>query len=166
VRARLGPDASGPRQATVRLERLAGRAMIEFKRIAYATVQVGEELYSTDLVVKPEDIDTFAYAVDDHHPWYFDDSPFGGPIGHPTLAANQALLMRHNKYIVDAGLHAQMQFEFVRPIRVGMRVRTLGRVIDKYEKRGRYYMVTEFVTTEESGEVLVRGQFTQMIFPD
>jgi len=140
--------------------------MIEFKGIAYATVQVGEEFYSTDLVVKPEDIDTFAYAVDDHHPWYFDDSPFGGPIAHPTLLANQALLMRHNKYIVDAGLHAQMQFEFLRPVRVGMRVRTRGRVIDKYEKRGRHYMVTEFVTAEESGEVLVRGQFTQMIFPD
>ena len=108
--------------------------MSTFKRIAYDTVQLGEELESTDLIVKPEDVDTFAYAVDDHHSWYFDDSPFGGPIAHPTLLANQALLMRHNKYIVDAGLHAQMQFEFV--------------------------------TTEESGEVLVRGQFTQMIFPD
>ena len=52
--------------------------MIAFKRIAYDTVQVGEELESTDLVVKPEDIDTFAYAVDDHHPWYFEDSPLGG----------------------------------------------------------------------------------------
>jgi acyl dehydratase len=140
--------------------------MIAFRRIAYDTVQVGEELESTDLVVKPEDIDTFAYAVDDHHPWYFEDSPLDGPIAPPTLTANQALLMRHNKYIVDAGLHAAMQFEFVRPIRVGMRVRTRGRVIDKYEKRGRHYMVTEFVTTEESGDVLVRGQFTQMIFPD
>lgn len=140
--------------------------MSTFKRIAYDTVQLGEELESTDLIVKPEDVDTFAYAVDDHHSWYFDDSPFGGPIAHPPLLANQALLMRHNKYIVDAGLHAQMQFEFVKPIRVGMHVRTRGKVIDKYEKRGRHYMVTEFVTTEESGEVLVRGQFTQMIFPD
>ena len=140
--------------------------MSTFKRIAYDTVQLGEELESTDLIVKPEDVDTFAYAVDDHHSWYFDDSPFGGPIAHPTLLANQALLMRHNKYIVDAGLHAQMQFEFVKPIRVGMRVRTRGKVIDKYEKRGRHYMVTEFVTTEESGEVLVCGQFSQMIFPD
>jgi acyl dehydratase len=141
--------------------------MIEFKRISYDTVQVGETLESTDLIVKPEDVDTFAYAVDDHASWYFEDSPFGGPITHPTLLANQALLMRHNKYIVDAGLHAQMQFEFVRPVRVGMRVRTRGKVIDKYEKRGRHYMVTEFVTTEEdTGEVLVRGQFTQMIFPD
>ena len=144
-----------------------GSGMIQFKRISYEAVQVGETLESTDLIVKPEDVDTFAYAVDDHNPWFFEDSPFGGPIAHPTIAANQALLMRHNKYIVDAGLHAQMQFEFVQPIRVGMRIRTRGRVIDKYEKRGRHYMVTEFVTTEEdTKEVLVRGQFTQMIFPE
>ena len=65
--------------------------MTEFKRISYDAVQVGEELESTDLVVKPEDIDTFAYAVDDHHPWYFEDSPFGGAIAPPTLLANQAL---------------------------------------------------------------------------
>lgn len=140
--------------------------MIEFKRISYDTIQVGEELMSNDLVVKPEDVDTFAYAVDDHNPWYFGDSPFGGPIAPTTLLANQALLMRHNKYVVDAGLHAAMQFEFLQPIRPGMRVRTRGKIIDKYEKRGRHYMVTEFVTTEESGEVLMRGQFTQMIFPD
>lgn len=141
--------------------------MIEFRRISFNAVQIGEELMSADLFVKPEDLDTFAYAVDDHHPWFFQDSPFGGPIAHPTLLANQALLMRHNKFVVDAGLHAAMQFEFVEPVRVGMRVRTRGKVIDKYERRGKHYMVTEFVTTEEdTGQTLVRGQFTQMIFPD
>jgi acyl dehydratase len=141
--------------------------MIEFRRISYDAVQVGEQFTSNDLVVKPEDLDTFAYAVDDHHPWYFEDSPFGGPIVHPTLLANQALMMRHNKFVVDAGLHAAMQFEFIEPIRVGMRVRTRGKVVDKYEKRGRHYMVTEFVTTEEdTGQMLLRGQFTQMFFPD
>jgi len=141
--------------------------MIEFRRISYNAVEVGEEVMSNDLVVKPEDLDTFAYAVDDHHPWFFENSPFGGPIAHPTLLANQALLMRHNKFVVDAGLHAAMQFEFIEPIRIGMRVRTRGKVIDKYERRGKHYMVTEFVTTEEdTGQTLVRGQFTQMIFPD
>src|SRR5262245_38392216 len=140
--------------------------MVEFKRSSYDVIQVGESLESCDTVVKPEDIDTFAYAVDDHHPWHFEDSPYGGPIAHPTLLANQALLMRHNKYVVDAGLHAAMQFEFVKPIRTGMRVRTRGKIVDKYEKRGRHYMVTEFTTTDEGGDVLVRGQFTQMIFPD
>ena len=63
--------------------------MIVFKRIAYGTVQVGEELESTDLVVKPEDVDTFAYAVDDHHPWYFEDVPLGGRIAPPTIFDNE-----------------------------------------------------------------------------
>ena len=141
--------------------------MIEFKTISYETVTVGEEFMSDDFMIKPEDVDTFAYAVDDHNPWYFEDSPLGGKIAHPTLLGNQALLMRHGKYVVPAGLHAKMQFEFVEPARVGMRVRTRGKVIDKYERRGRHYMVTSFETREEeTGTVLTRGQFTQMIFPE
>lgn len=141
--------------------------MIEFKTLTYEAVTVGEEFMSDDFLVKPEDVDTFAYAVDDHNPWYFEDSPMGGPIVHPTLLGNQALLMRHGKYVVPAGLHAKMQFEFVEPARVGMRVRTRGKVIDKYERRGRHYMVTQFETRdEETGTVLTRGQFTQMIFPE
>ena len=140
--------------------------MVEFKTISYEAVQVGEEFMSDDFLIKPEDVETFAFAVDDHLPWYFKDSPFGGPVAHPTLLGNQALLMRHSKYIVPAGLHAKMQFEFVEPLRVGMRVRSSGRVLDKYEKRGRHYMVTQFETRDEdTGTVLTRGQFTQMIFP-
>jgi acyl dehydratase len=141
--------------------------MVKFKRISYDVVRVGEEFMSDDFLIKPEDVETFAFAVDDHHPWYFEDSPFGGTIAHLVLLGNQALLMRHSRYIVPAGLHARMQFEFVEPVRAGMRVRTYGKVIDKFEKRGRHYMVTEFTTkNEESGAVLTRGQFTQMLFPD
>lgn len=141
--------------------------MREFRTLSYEAVSIGEEFTSDDLLVKPEDVDTYAYAVDDHHPWFMEDSPFGGRIAHPTLLGNQALLMRHSRYIVPAGLHAKMQFEFLEPVRVGMRVRSYGRVADKYEKRGRHYMVTEFETRdEESGAVLTRGQFTQMIFPE
>ena len=140
--------------------------MIEFKEINYEAVTVGEEFMSDDFLIKPEDVETFAFAVDDHDPWYFEDSPFGGTITHPVLMGNQALFMRHGKYIVPAGLHAKMQYEFVEPLRVGMRVRSRGKLIDKYEKRGRHYMVTAFETRdEETGTVLVRGQFTQMLFP-
>lgn len=151
--------------------------MVEFKPISYEVVQVGEEFSSDPFLIKPEDVETFAFAVDDHDPWYFADetdsssgipavNPFGGPITHPVMMGNQALFMRHNKYIIPAGLHAKMQYEFVEPLRVGMRVRSYGKVIDKYERRGRHYMVTQFETRDEdSGDVLVRGQFAQMIFP-
>lgn len=141
--------------------------MVEFKLLTYEALTVGEELRSDDCTIRPEDVDTFAYAVDDHHPWYFEGSPFGGTIVPPTMMGNQALLMRHNKYIVPAGLHAKVSFEFVEPLRVGMRVRSYGRIVDKYERRGRHYMVTAFETRdEETGQVHVRGQFTQMIFPE
>jgi len=82
------------------------------------------------------------------------------------MMANQALHLRHTKYIVHGGLHAKMAFQFLEPIRPGVRVRSRGKVIDKYERRGKPYMVTEFVTEDEAGVVLVRGQFTQMLFRD
>ena len=59
--------------------------MVEFKTISYDVIQVGEEFKSDDFLIKPEDVETFAYAVDDHNPWYFEDSPFGGPIAHPVM---------------------------------------------------------------------------------
>ena len=87
-------------------------------------------------------------------------------MAHPTLMANQALHLRHSKYIVHAGLHAKMEFAFLQPVEPGMRVRSRGRVIDKYERRGKPYMVTEYVTEDDTERVLVRGQFTQMIIPE
>ena len=67
---------------------------------------------------------------------------------------------------MPAGLHAKIQCEFVTPIRIGMRVRAYGKLTEKYERRGRHYIVTQFETRDEdNGQVLVRGQFTQMIFP-
>jgi acyl dehydratase len=140
--------------------------MVEFKKLTYEALQVGEEFVSEPQLVSPEDIEAYAYAVDDHHPWFFEGSPFGGPVAHPTFMANQALRLRHSRYIVPAGLHAKMEFQFLEPIRPGARVRSRGKVIDKYERRGKPYMVTEYVTEDENGTVLVRGQFTQMIIRD
>ncbi len=140
--------------------------MIQFKKLTYEALEVGEEFVSDEQLVLPEDIETYAFAVDDHHPWFLEDSPFGGPIGHPTLLGNQALRMRHGRYIVHAGLHAKMDFEFLEPIRPGVRTRSRGKVVDKYERRGKPYMVTEFVTEDENGTTLVRGRFTQMLFRD
>jgi acyl dehydratase len=140
--------------------------MVEFKKLTYEAVQVGEEFVSDPHLVTPEDVETYAFAVDDEHPWFSGASPFGGPIAHPTLLGNQALRLRHSRYIVHAGLHAKMEFEFREPIRPGARVRSRGRVVDKYERRGKPYMVTEFETAAEDGTVLVRGRFTQMLFRD
>jgi len=140
--------------------------MTEFPKLTYDGLTVGEQFVSDERLVTPEDIEAYAYAVEDHHPWFSGSSPFGGAVAHPTMLANQALHLRHSKYIVHAGLHAKMEFQFLEPIRPGMRVRSRGTVIDKYVRRGKQYMVTEFVTEDEAGTPLVRGQFTQMLIPE
>jgi hypothetical protein len=136
------------------------RTLTEFRKLTLDSLQVGEEFVSDDHLVIPEDIETHGFAVEDDHPWLAEGT------APPTLMANQALHLRHSKYIVHAGLHARMEFNFLEPIRLGMRVRTKGKVIDKYERRGKPYMVTEYVTEDDTGRVLVRGQFTQMIIPE
>jgi acyl dehydratase len=131
-----------------------------FKKLTYDAVQVGDEFVSDDHLVIPEDIQAHSFAVEDDHPWLAES------MAPPTLMANQALHLRHSQYIVHAGLHAKMEFNFLEPIQPGIRVRTRGKVIDKYERRSKPYMVTEYVTEDETGAVLVRGQFTQMIIPE
>jgi len=136
------------------------RTLTEFKKLTLDALQVGEEFVSDDHLVIPEDIEAHGFAVEDDHSWLAEG------LAPPTLMANQALHLRHSKYIVHAGLHARMEFDFLEPIRLGVRVRTRGKVIDKYERRGKPYMVTEYVTEDDTGRVLVRGQFTQMIIPE
>ena len=106
------------------------RTLTEFRKLTLDSLQVGEEFVSDDHLVIPEDIETHGFAVEDDHPWLAEGT------APPTLMANQALHLRHSKYIVHAGLHARMEFNFLEPIRLGMRVRTKGKVIDKYERRG------------------------------
>lgn len=137
--------------------------MSEFNVLTYDAVEVGETFVSNDHLITPEDVETYAFAVDDYNAWFFGASPLGQVV-HPTLMANQALHLRHSKYIVHAGLHAKMEFSFLRPLQVGMRVRSRGKIIDKYKRRGKPYMVTEYVISDEdTGTELIRGQFTQMI---
>jgi hypothetical protein len=62
--------------------------MTEFPTLSYEALTVGEEFVSDPHLVRPEDIEAYAFAVDDHHPWFSGPSPFGGPVAHPTLMAN------------------------------------------------------------------------------
>ena len=136
-----------------------------FVPISYDVLVVGEEFRSDDRLIRPEDVEAYAFAVEDRDPWFFGPGPFGGPVVHPTLLANQALFLRHSRYVVPAGLHARMTFEFVRPIPLGTRARTTGRLVDKYVRRDKPYMVTEYRTVDEAnGDVLVQGRFVQMLF--
>lgn len=135
-----------------------------FPTISYDILEVGQAFRSDERLLRPQDIEAYAASVDDYDPWFFEPGPFGSPIAHPTILANQALFLRHNHYMVPAGLHARMTYEFLAPIPLGTRARTLGTMVDKYWRRDKPYMVTGYETVDEAGVPLVRGRFVQMLF--
>ena len=77
---------------------------------------------------------------------------------------------------ITIGYHAQMKFEalpdlrasiwakseheFLKPMKVGSRVYIRGKVVEKYMKRDRNYVVADYETVDEDGEVLMRSRET------
>ena len=67
-------------------------------------------------------------------------------------------MMKFNKWpTLKAGIWAKSEHEFIRPMKVGSKVFVRGKVTDKYIKRGREYVVTEYEAVDENGEVLLRS---------
>ena len=141
-------------------------AQVGFPTISYDLLDVGMEFRSDDQLIRPEDVAKYAYAIDDYDPWFFEAGPFGGPIAHPTFLANQALFLRHNHFVVPAGLHARMIYRFAAAIPLGVRTRTYGTLAEKYVRRDKPYMVTDYRTETEAGDRLLDGRFVQMLFKD
>lgn len=139
---------------------------VGFPTISYGILETGAAFRSDDQLIRPEDVATYAYAVEDYDPWFFAPGPFGDPVAHPTFLANQALFLRHNHCVVPAGLHARMIYQFAGPLRLGVRARTQGTLAEKYMRRNKPYMVTEYRTATEDGTSLVSGRFVQMLFKD
>ena len=55
---------------------------------------------------------------------------------------------------------AKSEQEFLKPMKLDSKIFIHGRIVDKYVKRGRNYMVTDLETVDESGEVLMRSRET------
>ena len=63
-------------------------------------------------------------------------------------------------------LHAQQDWELYQPIPIGARVRTRSTIIDRFDKRGRNYVVNETeCTDDDDGRLYVRGRTYQSFLP-
>jgi len=61
---------------------------------------------------------------------------------------------------MSVSIWAKSEHEFLKPMKVGSKIFIRGKVVDKYVKRGRNYVVAEFETVDEAGEVLLRSRET------
>ncbi len=59
-----------------------------------------------------------------------------------------------------ASIWAKSEHEFIKPMKIGSKIFIRGKIVETYVKRARYYVVTEYETVDEAGEVLLRSRET------
>ena len=122
---------------------------------------VGRYCGSNEYEVTREVVDFYADALDDPDPLYAKFAP-------PLLYHSECYQSVGEWYLKNlfGNLHAQQDWELFAPIEIGSRVRTRSTIVERYQKRGRDYVVNETdVVSAEDGRLLVRGRTHQSFLP-
>lgn len=126
------------------------------KAIPFDSIVLGEELGPWSVEVTAEAVRAYCEDWDDHNPLYLEGTADGGPpIAPPAFMAGLACFrLLRNKYDASATAGAKTEHRNIRPIRVGDTLRTEGRIVEKYVKRGLEYVVVESTAYDGAGQVV------------
>lgn len=135
----------------------------------YEGVEIPEELGPIQIEVTEELVKQYAFCMDDYRAWHFGESPFGGPVAHASLLANDLLTVYCSVYDRRNGsaLHTEEELTFHSPVPVGEKVIITGRYVDKFIRRGNGVVVMEAEARDESGKLLIshRGAEIMKVHP-
>jgi acyl dehydratase len=128
-----------------------GAADMDVKRpMVFEEMEIGEE-YEDEYVLTPEMARDYAEGIEDLNPWYLDHSPFGWPVANPMLIVAQHVRLFKTRYATSGNVHTRHQTQFHHPARIGATIKVYGKLVDKYIRRGREYLVMECRSVDESG---------------
>lgn len=135
------------------------------KDASYEAVPIPEPFPAVSVLADEEKLRGYAYSMGDFGSWYFEDSPFGGPIGHPLLFSNDFLFLFYEVYDGNTarGLQSHELLTFHSPVRSGERVAVSGGYTDKYEARGHGYVVMDADVRGEDGRLIVHHHGTEIM---
>ncbi len=136
------------------------------REATFENVVLGERFGPLDVVVDEYRVRRFAFMVDDYHPWSFGPSPFGGrPIGQAGILANDLLQLFTLVYDPNTvvGLHTEEELWFASPVFVGETATLEGRYVEKYERRGKGYVVMEAEARGPGGRLLLRHRGVEIM---
>ncbi len=122
---------------------------------------VGKHCGSNSYQVEKQGVAFYADALDDHHPLQSEYAP-------PLIFHSECYKFLGHWYLknIFGNLHGQQDWELFGPIPVGSAVQTRSTIIDRYQKRGRDWVVNETdIMAAEDGRLLVRGRTYQSFLP-
>ncbi len=136
------------------------------KRLSYDQIEAGLTLPEIEFEISEERVKHYVQAIEDFNPIYLEDEQalragFPRRIAPPTIGA--LFIM---KVYADLGgqpdgtIHTQQSFKFFGPIYVGEIIRTSSRVIDKFIKRDKQYVLVETHSLNSRKELIMLGRST------
>jgi acyl dehydratase len=135
--------------------------------IPWDELQIGTETGRFELTVTGEMIDEYLASMDNDHPWFTDaEGPAGGRTAPPDLVPKLAMTALFQTYIqrdLGPNIRAKQAFKFFAPVRPGMKVQAVGRLVEKYERRGKHFITLEALFTDDNGNPLVLDRRTQLV---
>ena len=131
------------------------------------TVYVGRDYGGREVEITPELVRHYAEAVGDDNPWYFGDSPFGGPVA-PALILHSEVYRDLSWYLpnIYGNLHTKQEWELFQHVMVGDTVTTRSLIVDRYVKRDREYVVKEVTCSGPGGRIVSRSRTHQSFLLD
>lgn len=137
---------------------------IDVKLMVYDEMEIGQELPPLQLQHDDDWQGRILVALDDENPWYWKESPWGEPILNPALLDDAPMVSANRAFEYPFGfVHARQETEFYKPLSLGKPVNVVTKVVDKYRKRDKGYIVIESLVTEEDGTKIMATRNHAMI---
>jgi len=150
------------------------------KEITFEELEVPQDLGTVEFQPVEESVKKFAYAVEDETGWFLGD-PKEGWI-HPVFLSNY-LWWPEGFYLKEPGaighftmfeekyghlirypfLHAKTNVDFINPFRIDKKLQAGVKLVEKYHKRDKDFIVIEAMFQDEDGTDIARYRHTAMI---
>jgi acyl dehydratase len=130
-------------------------------------LQVGDMVGEVVITITEGMVDAYAAAAGDFSTLFMEKDPSGRRIAHPELLPKLATdVLWVPMFEQMPNIRAKQAYTYLEPVRTGLTYRAAGYVAEKYEKRGKLFIVFEAVFKDEDGKEVLRDRRTQLVLTD
>jgi acyl dehydratase len=141
------------------------------KSVDWDSWEVGRELGTSIIVVTKELISSYVQAVEDYDPIYLNpadgkEAGFGGLVAPPSFHAQFTYMKWATGdagWVPHGSFHVQQKFQFRGIVHEGDHLHTKVVMGEKYEKKGRKYVVYQTTVTNQRGEMVCAGEMINVL---
>ena len=125
----------------------------------FEDIPIGKELEPVEMVLDDATVDERIELIQ----WENRKTLENLGVTAPGLTIRQHAAMQFITFPeLQAGIWAKSEHEFIRPMKAGIRIIIRGKIVEKYIKKGHSYVVAEFETRDDAGDLMLKSRETSV----